>query len=119
MNTIKDIQARMAELQAELDTLTVAESDGWVVVRSAPSGVWLGRLVARIGGEVTLGDARRLYFWDGAATLSQLALDGVSKPESCKFPDAVPHVVVLDVCEIIPATAKAVKSVQAVTPWRV
>ena len=37
------------------------------------------------GQEVTLHNARRIWFWDEAATLSQLATDGVLKPDECKF----------------------------------
>jgi hypothetical protein len=67
---------------------------------------------------VTLANARRLWYWDGAASLSQLAMEGVSSPKTCKFPPAVDQVIVLGVCEIISATPQAVESVNAVTPWR-
>lgn len=90
----------------------------WVVIRSGQSGAWLGKLVTKTDDEITLADARRLWYWDGAATLSQLALEGVSRPASCKFPPAVPAVTVLGVCEVIPATAVAVASVKAVREWR-
>ena len=115
--TIDDILADIAALQAELDQASTAIGDH-VVIRSAQSGAWMGKLTNKVGDEVTLADARRLWYWDGAASLSQLALDGVSKPNTCKFPGAVPTVTVLGVCEIIPATAKAVASVQAVKPWK-
>jgi hypothetical protein len=89
-----------------------------VVIRSAQSGAWLGTLVERDADTVELADARRLWYWDGAATLSQLALEGVARPRSCKFPPEVAHVIVLGVCEIIDATDEAVASVDAVPAWR-
>jgi hypothetical protein len=89
-----------------------------VVIRSAQSGAWLGTLVERDGDAVELTDARRLWYWDGAATLSQLALEGVTRPKTCKFPPEVAHVTLLGVCEIIDATAEAVASVDAVPAWR-
>lgn len=90
----------------------------WVVVRSRDAGAFLGRLVRRHGSEVQLADARRLWYWDGAASLSQIALEGVSKPNQCKFPPAVAKITILGACEIITATPTAVKSIQAVPVWR-
>jgi hypothetical protein len=114
--TVEEITKQIQTLQAELDALTT--SGDWVVVRSSPSGCWLGKLVYQSGSTVKLEDARRLWYWDGAASLSQLALEGVSRPGSCKFPPAVPSVTVLEVCEIIPASSQAVQSVQAVEEWK-
>ena len=88
------------------------------VIRSTNSGAWLGTVVAIAGDTVELANARRLWYWDGAATLSQLATDGVSRPATCKFPAALPEVQVFGGCEIIPATPVAVASVEAVKPWR-
>lgn len=113
--TPETIAAEIAALQVELDA-TVAQ--GMVVVRSSQSGVWLGRLVYKAGDEVKLSDARRLWYWAGAASLSQLATEGVSKPNDCKFAVPVPEVIVLGVCEIIPALAGAVLSVAKVKEWR-
>lgn len=89
-----------------------------VLVRSANAGVFVGRLVARSGDEVTLADARRIWYWAGAATLSQLAIEGTTKPGECKFPPSVPEIVVLGVCEIISMTGQAVQSIAAVPEWR-
>lgn len=65
-----------------------------------------------------LKDARRLWYWDGAASLSQLAVDGVCAPQNCKFTLAVPTMTVLGVIEIIPCTEKAIKSIDGVPVWK-
>lgn len=46
------------------------------MVRTYSAGVFLGTVAARDGKEVTLTNARRIWYWDGAATLSQLATEG-------------------------------------------
>lgn len=89
----------------------------FVMVRSKDSGVFAGFLKSRVKDEVVLNDARRIYYWDGASTLSQLATDGTSKPQNCKFPVAVDEVLIIGVCEIIPITAKAKASIDAVKVW--
>ena len=65
-----------------------------------------------------LKDARRLWYWDGAASLSQLALDGVTMPSRCKFTMTVPAMTVLGVIEIIPCTEKAIESIDGVSVWK-
>ena len=97
---------------------TKKQNSQYVIVRSRDAGVFAGDLVSHDGnGVVVLSDARRLWYWDGAASLSQLSQDGVSKPGNCKFPVAVPSITVLGVCEIIPASEVARKSIAGVKPW--
>ena len=90
----------------------------FVIIRGESSGVFAGTLAAKDGQEVTLTDCRRIWYWDGAASLSQLAVDGTSKPDKCKFPAPVAEIVILDAIEIIPCTEKAVASIKAVREWK-
>lgn len=89
-----------------------------VIIRGDRSGVEFGTLVAQNGREVTLRNARRLWYWDGAATLSQLVKYGTSNPASCKFTVTVDSITILDAIEIIPCTDKAIKSIEEVREWR-
>lgn len=89
-----------------------------VIIRSRDAGAFAGELEYKDGSEVVLKNARRLWYWDGAATLSQLAMEGTSKPKTCKFPVEVGAITVLGVCEIITMTDKAVESIAAVPVWR-
>ena len=95
-----------------------AENNPWAVVRSKDAGVFLGRLVKEDGTRVELSDSRRIYYWDGAATLSQLSQEGVKNVSNCKFPCPMPSQIVFGVCEIIPATEAAVLSIQSVPVWK-
>ena len=89
-----------------------------VMVRSANAGVFYGELVKREGDVVTLRKARRVWYWKGAASLSQLATDGPGKPNECKFPVATTgEHVVLGVCEIIPVTPEALALLDSVPIW--
>lgn len=89
-----------------------------VIIRGDRSGVEFGTLVAHDGREVTLRNARRIWYWDGAASLSQLAVDGTSKPSECKFTVAVESVTILDAIEIICCTEKAIELIERVKVWR-
>ena len=89
----------------------------YVIVRTYSAGVFAGTLISRKGKEVVLADARRLWYWAGAASLSQLAVDGVGKPRDCKFPVEVASVIVTEAIEILPVTEKAKASIGAVPIW--
>ncbi len=88
-----------------------------VIIRGDRSGVEFGTLIAQNGQEVTLHNARRIWYWDGAASLSQLAVDGTSNPRECKFTVAVESITILDAVEIIPCSEKAIKSIEGVEVW--
>ena len=64
----------------------------YVIVRTHSAGVFAGNLESRKGKEVVMTDARRIWYWDGAASLSELAMLGTSAPENCKFPAPVKRV---------------------------
>lgn len=89
-----------------------------VIIRGDRSGVEFGTLVENNGREVTLKNARRIWYWDGAASLSQLAKDGTSNPSNCKFTVTVDSITILDAIEIIPCTDKAIKSIEEVAVWK-
>ena len=90
----------------------------YVIVRTYSAGVFAGTLERKDGKEVELSDARRIWYWQGAATLSQLAVEGTSKPEGCKFPPEVPRVVLTEAIEILDVTEAARASIASVKPWR-
>jgi len=89
----------------------------YVIVRTYSAGVFAGSLESRTGREVVLRDARRIWYWSGAATLSQLAVDGTSDPENCKFPVAVDRVELLEAIEILDVTPEAEASIKGVSVW--
>lgn len=90
----------------------------YIICRTYSAGVFAGTLVSRKGQEVELKQARRLWYWDGAASLSQLAMEGVTKPENCKFPCEVSSVVLLNAIELLPVTKQARASIAQVAIWK-
>jgi hypothetical protein len=103
-------------LEKELNVIEI-KNGTYVIVRTYSAGVFAGKLSAREGREVQLTDARRLWYWKGAASLSELAMKGVKSPQNCKFPAAVKTVYLLEAIEILPVEPAAQKSIEGVTPW--
>jgi hypothetical protein len=90
----------------------------YVIVRTYSAGVFAGYMKKREGQEVTLTNARRIWYWEGAASLSQLAMEGTSKPEKCKFPCPVDEVLLLNAIEILAVSSAAKKSIEGVPIWK-
>lgn len=90
----------------------------YVIVRTYSAGVHAGYLKSRTGQEVELLHARRIWYWEGAASLSQLAEHGTSKPDKCKFPCEVSRIELTQAIEIIQTTKKAQESIKNVPIWQ-
>jgi hypothetical protein len=90
----------------------------YVIVRTYSAGVFAGYLKERKGKEATLLQARRLWYWTGASSLSQLSVDGVATPNTCKFPVEVEQVELTEVIEVLPVTKKAQDSIASVPVWK-
>lgn len=90
----------------------------YCIVRTFSAGVFAGILASREGKEAIVTGARRLWYWKGASSLSQLAMEGTKSPSSCKFAMPVAEVLLTEVIEIIPATDDALQSIQEVPDWK-
>lgn len=89
-----------------------------VIIRGNRSGVFFGELESRNGSEVKLRNCRRLWYWNGAASISEIALSGVKYPNDCKFTVAVPEIEILDAIEVIPCTDEAISNIESVWVWK-
>lgn len=89
-----------------------------VIVRGDRSGVFFGTLADKDGSEVMLTDCRRLWYWDGAASISQLAAEGTTAPNNCKFTVSVENIVIMDAIEIIPCSVDSIKKIEGVKIWK-
>lgn len=90
----------------------------YCIVRTYSAGVFAGFLESRVGKEAVIRHVRRIWYWDGACSLSQLAKDGTAKPENCKFAVTVNKIEVTEAIEIIECTEKAMKSIMGVPEWK-
>lgn len=95
-------------------------SERYVIVRTYSMGVFAGILLPESTETLkVLKDARRIWYWAGAASLSQLAADGTSKPKECKFPCEVSRIELTSPqgFEVIDVSDKARESIKSVKPW--
>lgn len=93
-----------------------------VLVRSYGAGVFYGYLKekkAELNGvNITLLQARRIFYWDGACSLTQVAIDGTAAPDNCKITDPIDNHFIANVIEILPISIKAEKILNGVKSWK-
>jgi hypothetical protein len=92
--------------------------DNYCIVRTYSAGVFAGNLVERNGKEGKIENARRIWYWSGAASLSQLAMEGTKDPSNCKFPCPVKVIELTEIIEVIPCTKAAEKSIKGTPVWQ-
>lgn len=90
----------------------------YYIIRGDRSGVFFGQIAGRNGQEVELRNVRKLWYWEGACAVEQLAVDGAKKPHNCNFTVVVPEMVVTDAIQIIPCSDKAAKILGEVKVWK-
>ena len=89
------------------------------IIRTYSAGVFAGetKVLSEDGKRVEIRNARRLWYWAGAASLSELAQRGTSKPKLCKFPAPVDRQEVTEAIELIDVTDAARRSIEEVPVW--
>ena len=81
----------------------------YCIVRTYSAGVWMGWTdydnAPLTNCEVL--QATRIWKWDGAFTLSNLAQEGTTEPKNCRFAVDVTRVKLNNVIEFLPVTSTA------------
>lgn len=84
-----------------------------VIIRTFSAGVHFGTLKSYDGRRVVvLSDARRIWYWEGAFTLSAVAMTGVNS--SSKLSVVVPEILLTEVIEIIPCSEEATQNLRSI-----
>lgn len=81
-----------------------------VIVRTYSAGVHFGYLVKREGKEVVLERSRRIWYWRGANTLSEIALHGVGSGSKIAEPVSITLTEAIEVIECAPAGVKSLEA---------
>jgi len=114
LSELKSLVKKGEKVKQEVE----AKGKIYCIVRTYAAGVFAGMFDRKNKGqEGTVYNARRIWSWDGAASLSQLANEGVKKPENCKFTQEVKEVDLRRIEEVIPCTEKAKENILKVKVW--
>ena len=92
------------------------EPKPFVVVRTYSAGVHVGTLESRDGKEVVLSDARRVWYWQGANSLHELALCGADLKRGTRISEPVASIVLTEAIEVIDTTEAAAENLR-ISRW--
>lgn len=91
-----------------------------VLIRSYAAGVFFGTLESEqfttAGKVVVLSSSRRIHYWEGAASLSQVAQDGI---RSGRVAMIEPIKEVVNVIETTPLSERAIENLEKQPVWKV
>lgn len=89
----------------------------YCIIRTYSAGVHAGYVLQHEGKEVILLNSRRLWKWAGAFTLSEMAVNGVSKPDECKFATKIPKIILTEAIEILFCSEQARENIEGVKDY--
>lgn len=117
IDDVKYVKADCVKEQAQ-------EVDGmkYCIIRSYGAGVFAGYLKEQKsdinGVNVVLINSRRIWYWSGACSLSQIATEGSKDINNCKIAVIVPEQFVANVIEIIPMSKQAKDNIEGANIWK-
>lgn len=91
------------------------------IIRAEKAGVFLAKIESIEGNTALCNSLRRLYYWEGALDVTQIAARGVARPDSCKFSVQMGEKdksTLFNVVEFHPASQKAIDSIKSVKEWK-
>ena len=86
--------------------------------RTRSAGVHFGELAAKNGQECLVKDARRVWYWAKACSLSQLAMEGDKDLSNCKIAMPVKEIVLDQVIEVILMTKESADCLYGAPLWK-
>lgn len=89
------------------------------IVRANGAGVFFGEIdeVNRETQTVEMRNVRKLWSWNGANAVEELAVHGTTKPADCHFTVYVDEMTIFNALQILKCTDEAVKSINEVAVW--
>ena len=88
------------------------------IIRTYSAGVFYGWVDRSDKSEArTIYNSRRVWYWDGAASLSQLANDGSKRPSNCKIAQIVGETDLMNIIEVIPVSESAKTILDGIKVW--
>lgn len=116
--SFEDLKKEINNLSTKKANIKRIKGTTYCIIRTYSAGVFAGLIDRDFKGkETTIYDSRRLWYWSGANSLSQLANDGVSKPGDCKFAQFVEETDLKEIIEVIPCSEKAKNNIKSVKVW--
>ena len=116
--SFNELKKEVEELDKKKEDIGKPEGLTYCIIRTYSAGVFAGLINRKVKGKInTIFNSRRLWYWSGASSLSQLANEGVKSPDNCKFAQKVEQTDLTEIIEVIPCTKVAENNIKGVKVW--
>ena len=88
------------------------------IVRTDRAGVFYGEVKSKTKDSITMTNVRKVFYWDGACAIEELALNGTAKPSSCKLTVVIPEMEITSPIQIIPCSKNSVEILNSIAIWK-
>ncbi len=88
------------------------------IVRTDRAGVFYGEIKSKTKNSITMTNVRKIFYWDGACAVEELALNGTSKPNNCKLTVIIPEMEIASPIQILPCSKNSVEILNAIPIWK-
>lgn len=88
----------------------------YYVVRTDRAGVFFGKIKENKGISIVMRDVRKIYYWNGACAVEQIATSGV-KSDS-KLTVTIPEMEIASPIQIIQCTDVALENLKSQKEWK-
>lgn len=88
-----------------------------VIARIDRAGVFHGILTAKDAETTTMSDVRRIYYWRGALSVTDMSVTGVAEGSKVTVPAKCVEFETAKVIELIECSAEASKSIESIKSW--
>lgn len=89
-----------------------------IIARIDRAGVFHGTLAAKDAETTTMTDVRRIYYWRGALSVTDMSVTGVKAGSKVTVPAKRVEFETTKVVELIECTDEASKSIESIEPWK-
>lgn len=88
------------------------------IVRCDRAGVFYGEVKSKTKDTIVMTNVQKVFYWEGACAIEELAKEGTAKPENCKLTVVIDELELKHWIQIIPCTPKSIKILNAIKIWK-
>jgi len=88
------------------------------IVRTDRAGVFYGEVKSKTKDFITMTNVRKVFYWDGACAVEELALNGTTTPSKCELTVTIPEMEIASPIQIIPCSKQSVDILNAIAIWK-
>ena len=110
------INNKIAGSKCAIENAKETNESAYSIIRCDRSGVFFGQVESLEGQTAKIKDARQIWYWEGAASVMQIAKDGIGSGSKVTVSA---DITVTDAIQVIHCSKKAVACLRGFKEWKI